>query len=55
MCPECGSDNVQVTPFDFGRCPQTGYHDVGERYECNECGAFGDVDELVTEEKAHAA
>jgi hypothetical protein len=26
MCPECGNDNVRVVEYDFGRCPETGYH-----------------------------
>ena len=50
MCPECGSDNVRVVPYDFGRCPETGYHDAGERYQCLECGATGDADELVMQD-----
>ena len=50
MCPECGSDNVSVVEYDFGRCPETGYHDAGERYECHDCGAYGDADELGLEE-----
>ena len=49
MCPECGSDNVSVVEYDFGRCPETGYHDAGERYECHDCGAYGDADELERE------
>ena len=44
MCPECGSDNVSVVEYDFSRCPETGYHDAGERDECHDCGAYGDVD-----------
>ena len=47
MCPECGSENVRVVEYDFGRCRETGYHDDGERYECHDCGAYGDADELV--------
>jgi hypothetical protein len=30
--------------------PQTGYHDAGERYQCLECGATGDADELVMQD-----
>ena len=56
QCPVCNSESVVVEPYDFGTCPQTGYHDAGERYECLECGSHGDADELLTEEeKAHAA
>jgi hypothetical protein len=43
MCPECGSDIVSVVEYDFGRCPETGYHDAGERDECHDCGAYGDA------------
>jgi hypothetical protein len=50
MCPECGSENVRVVEYDFGRCRETGYHDAGERYECHDCGAYGDADELELEE-----
>lgn len=50
MCPECGSDNVRVEEYDFGKCPETGYHDAGERYYCLACGATGDADELVLDE-----
>ena len=47
MCPECGSEQVVINEYDFGICPQTGYHDAGERYQCHECGATGGADELV--------
>jgi hypothetical protein len=47
MCPEGGSHNVKVRSYDFGRCPQTGYHDVGEYFECRDCGAEGDVREIA--------
>ena len=46
-CPECGGGNVAVTEYDFGICPQTGYHDCGERFRCRECGATGDVNDLL--------
>lgn len=49
MCPQCGSDNVSIREYDFGRCPETGYHDAGNRFTCRACGAEGDVDELVVE------
>jgi rubredoxin len=54
MCPECGSDDVRVVHYDFGRCPETGYHDAGDRYSCGECGAYGDASELKIEEDAYA-
>lgn len=47
LCPECLSDDVEVTEFDFGICPQTGYHDAGERFHCRACEAAGDVDDLL--------
>jgi rubredoxin len=46
MCPECGSDQVTIQEFDFGICPQTGYHDAGARFRCQACGAKGDADDL---------
>ena len=46
MCPECGSHQVTIHEFDFGVCPQTGYHDAGERFHCRECGAAGEPSEL---------
>lgn len=46
-CPECLSDEVTVQEYDFGICPQTGYHDAGERFRCRTCGATGVADELV--------
>ncbi len=47
MCPECGSEQVVINEYDFGICPQTGYHDAGERYQCFECGATGDISDVV--------
>jgi hypothetical protein len=49
MCSKCGSDNIRVYEYDFGRCSQTGYHDAGERFACRDCGLDGDVDELLTD------
>src|SRR5262245_13194817 len=46
MCPECSSSQVVITGFDFGICPETGYHDAGERFRCLECGAAGPADDL---------
>ena len=47
MCPECGSDDIRIEPYDFGRCSETGYHDAGERYQCLGCGASGDAGDLL--------
>jgi hypothetical protein len=47
MCPECGSDNITIEPYDFGICLETGYHDAGERYACHVCGARGDAGDLA--------
>ncbi len=47
MCPDCLSDNVETWEYDYGVCPQTGYHDAGERFKCHDCGATGDADDLV--------
>jgi hypothetical protein len=41
MCPECGSDHISIEEFDFGVCPETGYHDAGERFRCGTCRATG--------------
>ena len=46
-CPECDSENVVVERYDFGTCPQTGYHDAGERFRCLQCGATGDAGEIA--------
>lgn len=37
-CPECGSFDIRVEPFDFGRDSETGYSDSGERHICRACG-----------------
>jgi len=55
MCPQCGSDNISVHEYDFGICPQTGYHDAGERFKCHDCGADGDADELATADEDDSA
>jgi rubredoxin len=46
MCPECGNDHISIEEFDFGICPQTGYHDAGERFRCGACGATGDATDV---------
>lgn len=35
-CPDCG-DILQVRPYDYGRCAETGYHDAGEYLYCDTC------------------
>lgn len=52
MCPECGSNNVVVNQYDHGVCPETGYHDAGERFRCLQCGATGDVSDVMQEPNA---
>jgi hypothetical protein len=47
MCPECGSHNVRVEPYDYGVCRETGYHDAGEMYVCGDCGTRGDDGDLA--------
>lgn len=49
MCPECGSTEITVEDFDFGVCPETGYHNAGERFRCRACGATGNADDLMSE------
>ncbi len=48
-CPECLGEHIEVREFNFGVCPETGYHDAGERFHCLDCGATGDADDLVVE------
>lgn len=54
LCPECLSDEVTVQEYDFGICPQTGYHDAGERFRCLACGATGDAGDLVAAEACNS-
>lgn len=44
-CPICQSP-ATWRRYDGGVCPETGYHDAGERVDCPECGAMdaGEVD-----------
>lgn len=48
-CPKCLGKHIEVREFNFGVCPETGYHDAGERFRCLDCGATGDADDLVVE------
>ena len=50
MCPECGSNDIIIQPYDYGICRETGYHDVGEDFQCRACGAKGDVSEIVSDD-----
>jgi hypothetical protein len=47
MCPECGSNDVTIRPYDFGICRQTGYNDAGEHFHCRACGARGAASDIV--------
>ena len=49
-CSECLSDNTKTYEYDFGTCPQTGYWDAGERFQCLNCGATGDAEDLVADD-----
>lgn len=49
MCPECESNNLLIKPYDYGICRETGYRDMGERFECRDCGATGDASELASD------
>jgi len=35
---DCTHEHVRAERFDTGRCPETGYHDEGERLVCADCG-----------------
>jgi hypothetical protein len=37
-CPECGSEDLRIEPFDFGPEEATGYRDSGEVAICRRCG-----------------
>jgi len=52
MCPECGSDRMRLIEFDFGICSQTGYRDCGEYFQCSDCGATGDPEELSVDDRS---
>ena len=45
-CPQCGSHDLRIVPYDYGMCSQTGYNDAGERWECKSCGSTGYEEEL---------
>ena len=49
MCPECGSNHVVINQYDHGVCPETGYHDAGERFRCLDCGAEGGANDVTQE------
>lgn len=45
-CPECGSEAVSWFAYDFGRDPETGYSDSGERGKCLDCHFCAEVEEF---------
>jgi len=47
MCPECSSEKVYATPYDYGIDSDTGYHDQGEMARCSECGWQGVPEDVV--------
>lgn len=51
-CPQCLSEEITVTEYDFGVCPETGYHNAGERFRCGACGAQGGADDLCPTDAA---
>ncbi|MDE2103733.1 MAG: hypothetical protein KGL39_41230 [Patescibacteria group bacterium] len=53
-CPECGSDNVDTAPYDYGTDSETGYSDSGEQFFCLACGAKGDADDIRPSQKPWA-
>ena len=48
MCPECGSEELQVSQFDYGQDAETGYSDSGETVRCLACDWKGDVEDTVS-------
>jgi hypothetical protein len=49
-CPECESEDVRVEAYDFGRDPETGYSDSGERGICLRCHENAELEEFEREE-----
>ncbi len=37
-CNECGSEDTELSYYDFGTDEQTGYHDTGAVLICRNCG-----------------
>lgn len=54
QCPECGSDEFRVQPYDFGCSSETGYSDSGERGICSACGCNSDIEDFVPRVKRAA-
>jgi hypothetical protein len=52
QCPRCGSTAMTFHTLDFGVDPETGYHDQGDAYRCDECGCVVDADDFDEEEMA---
>ena len=54
QCPQCLSEDLAAYAYDFGVCPETGYHDAGERFQCRSCGATGPEEDILTDLKIPA-
>jgi hypothetical protein len=46
-CPKCLGENLEYERFDGGTDAHSGYADSGERYQCRDCGATGDVGDTL--------
>jgi hypothetical protein len=46
-CPECGSENFQTWPYNFGTERETGYEDSGVRALCRDCGHDADIEDFA--------
>jgi hypothetical protein len=46
MCPECLGTNIKFEQYDFGVCSETGYHDAGKCFTCQDCGWYGDTNDF---------
>lgn len=51
-CPGCGSaDHLSFHGYDYGHDRETGYHDAGERFHCQNCGEKGDAEDTLRKPK----
>jgi len=41
----CRHSLASIRPYDFGVCPETGYHDEGIQITCHDCGEVFDPEE----------
>jgi hypothetical protein len=46
-CPQCLNENLAYGTYDVGTERETGYADSGERYHCRDCGATGDLEDII--------